>query len=73
MDIQTILTSAIKKAGKKQADLPETEIVGSPQAANRKMKMSTWTLKELLTVCDWLGCKLFFETQTGEKIQITEE
>lgn len=73
MDIQAILSSAIKKAGKKQADLPETGIVGSAQAASRKMKMSTWTLKELLTVCDWLGCKLYFENQTGEKIQITEE
>ena len=73
MDIQTILTAAIKIAGKKQADLPQTGIVGSPQAANRKLRMSTWTLKELLTVCDWLGCKLYFETQAGEKIQITEE
>lgn len=73
MDIQTILSSAIKKAGKRQADLAETGIVGSAQAASRKMKMSTWTLKELLTVCSWLGCKLFFENQAGEKIQITDE
>lgn len=69
-NLQEIIGNALKRSGKKQADLIETGIVGSPQAASRKMKASTWSVDELITVAKWTGCKVIFEMQDGEQREI---
>ena len=69
-NLQEIIGNALKRRGKKQADIVETGIVGSPQAASRKMKASSWSVAELVTVAKWLGCKVIFEMQDGEQREI---
>lgn len=70
MNTSEIIGNAIKRAGKIQADLVETGIVGSAQAASRKMKMESWSVAELVHVANWLGCKVFFQMQDGEQREI---
>ena len=69
-NLQEIIGNAMKRAGKKQADLVETGIVGSPQAASRKMKANSWSVAELVNVASWLGCKVIFQMQDGEQREI---
>ncbi len=69
-NLKEILNNAITRAGKRQADLVETGIVGSAQAASRKMKVSSWSVAELVTVAQWLGCKVIFQMQDGEQREI---
>lgn len=69
-NLKEILNNAITRAGKRQADLVETGIVGSAQAASRKMKASSWSVAELVTVAQWLGCKVIFQMQDGEQREI---
>lgn len=69
-NLREMIENAIRRASKKQADLTETGVVGSAQAANRKMKTSVWSVDELVTVANWLGCKVFFQFQDGEQREI---
>ena len=69
-NLKEILNNAITRAGKRQADLVETGIVGSAQAASRKMRASSWSVAELVTVAQWLGCKVIFQMQDGEQREI---
>lgn len=69
-NLKEILGNAIDRAGKRQADLTETGIVGSAQAVSRKMKASSWSVAELVTVAQWLGCKVIFQMQDGEQREI---
>jgi len=69
-NLREMIGNAIQRAGKKQADLTETGVVGSAQAANRKMKTSVWSVDELVTVANWLGCKVLFQFQDGEQREI---
>lgn len=69
-NLREMIENAISRAGKKQADIPESGIVGSAQAANRKLKTSIWSVDELVTVANWLGCKVFFQFQDGEQREI---
>ena len=69
-NLKEILNNAITRSGKRQADLVETGIVGSAQAASRKMKASSWSVAELVTVAQWLGCKVIFQMQDGEQREI---
>ena len=69
-NLQEILSNALARAGKKQADISETGIVSSPQAASRKMRATTWSAAELVTVAHWLGCKVIFQMQDGEQREI---
>ena len=69
-NLREMIENAIRRAGKRQADLPETGVVASAQAANRKMKSSIWSIDELVTVANWLGCKIFFQFQDGEQREI---
>lgn len=69
-NLREMIENAISRAGKKQADIPESGIVGSAQAANRKLKTSIWSVDELVTVANWVGCKVFFQFQDGEQREI---
>lgn len=69
-NLQEIIGNALKRGGKRQADLAETGIVSSPQAASRKMKANTWSVAELVAVAEWLGCKVIFQMQDGEQREI---
>ena len=69
-NLQEILGNALKRGGKRQADLVETGIVSSPQAASRKMKAESWSVVELAHVAEWLGCKVIFQFQDGEQREI---
>lgn len=69
-NLREMIDNAIRRTGKKQADLVETGVVTSAQAANRKMKSSIWNVDELVTVANWLGCKVFFQFQDGEQREI---
>ena len=70
-NLREILKNAIDRAGKKQADLSETGIVGTAQAASRKMnKPSSWSVDDLVKVASWLGCKVIFQMQDGEQREI---
>lgn len=72
-NLREIIRNAIERAGRKQADLVETGIVGTAQAASRKMKTpSSWSVNDLVTVASWLGCKVIFEMQDGEQREIQE-
>lgn len=70
-DLKEIITNAISRAGKKKADLVETGLVGTAQAASRKMNTpSSWSVDDLVTVASWLGCKVIFQMQDGEQREI---
>ena len=69
-NLQEIIGNAMKRAGKRQADLVETGIVSSPQAASRKMKANSWSVAELVDVATWLGCKVICQMQDGEQREI---
>jgi len=71
--VSSLIESAIKESGHKQADLTSLGFVGTPQAASRKLKSNTWTVNELLSVADWLGCKIIFQRSNGEQVQITKD
>ena len=51
-NLREMIGNAIQRAGKKQADITETGVVSSAQAANRKMKTSVWSVDELVAVAN---------------------
>lgn len=71
MKTSDAITLAIRQGGKRQADLVETGLVNSPQAANRKVAQSRWSVDDLITVAGWLGGKVIFQMPNGEQYELT--
>ena len=61
---------SISQAGKNQADLTETGLVSSRQAANRKVREGRWSVDDLITVAKWTGGKVLYQTPDGEQYEL---
>ncbi len=68
--IDELLENALLRSGKKQKEIVDLGIVSSPQAVNRKLKSGIWGIDDLVTVANWLGCKIIYQFQDGEQREI---
>ena len=70
MKVSEAVTLSISQAGKRQADLVETGLVSSRQAANRKIRDSRWPVDDLIAVAAWTGGKLIYQMPDGEQYEL---
>lgn len=70
MEVSDAVTLALRAAGKKQADLVDILKVGTPQAANKKVREGRWTAEDLIKVAKFTGGKLIFQSPTGEQYEL---
>ena len=70
MDVSDAVSYALKKAGKKQADLVSILRVSSPQAANKKVREGRWSVEDLIAVTAFTGSKLLMQMPDGEQFEL---
>ena len=61
---------ALRAAGKKQADLVGVLKVGTPQAANKKVRDGRWPIDDLIKVAEFTGGKIIFQMPDGEQYEL---
>ena len=70
MEVSDAVMHALRVSGKKQSDLVEILKVSSPQAANKKVRESRWTVDDLIKVADLTGGKILFQMPDGEQFEL---
>lgn len=70
MEVSDAVTYALKKSGKKQADLIGVLKVGTPQAANKKVREGRWSAEDLIAVAAFTGCKILIQMPDGEQFEL---
>lgn len=58
--------------GKKQSELA-AHLGMSPQSLRNKMTRDNWSAKDLMSVADFVGCKIAFIMPTGQEIILDAE
>lgn len=70
MNVSDAVSYALKKSGKKQADLISILNVSSPQAANKKVREGRWSAEDLIAVAEYTGSKLLMKMPDGEQFEL---
>ncbi len=70
MEVSDAVSYALKKSGKKQADLVDVLKVSTPQAANKKVREGRWSAEDLIAVAAFTGSKILIQMPDGELFEL---